>query len=336
VILSAGAQRLEKLVDGGLVWDNHGCMPLRPDDSAFFDELLRCRSAGIDCITLNIGFGDDGIEQHIRMLAHFRAWIARHSEEFQLILRPNDLTCAKATGRLGVCFDIEGMNALGNQVSMVRLYYDLGVRWMLIAYNVANPAGGGCLEDDRGLTMFGREVIEEMNAVGMVICCTHTGYRTARQAIDASKDPVIFSHSNARAIWDHPRNIPDDLMLACAARGGVIGLNGFGQFLGDNDDSTETFVRHVEHVLSVVGDDHVGLGLDYMFDQNELAELMAARPAFLPAGAYGEAPKMIPPWRLPEIAQALSDRGCGTATLAKIMGGNFQRIARSVWRSAET
>ena len=310
-------------------------MPLRPNDESFLYELSRCRAAGIDCITLNIGFGDDGIEQHIRMAAQFRHWIARHGDAYHLVLNPEDLARSKAAGKLGVCFDIEGMNALGGQLSMVRLYYDLGVRWMLIAYNKANSAGGGCLEDDAGLTPFGREVVAEMNSVGMVLCCTHTGYRTAREAIDLSSDPVIFSHSNARAVWNHPRNIPDDLMRACAGRGGVIGLNGFGGFLGDNDNSTARFVAHVEHVLNVVGEDHVGIGLDYMFDENELAELMASRPASLPVGSYPSSPKMIPPWRLPEIAQTLSDRGCSTAVLAKIMGGNFARIAHAVWGKAK-
>lgn len=320
---SEAGRRLQELVGGAVVWDNHACMPLRPGDGRYFDALLRYRAAGIDCVTLNIGFGEDLPEQHIRMAAHFRDWIARHDSEVQLILTADDCARAKLAGKLGICFDIEGMNALGEQSSMVRLYYDLGVRWMLIAYNVANAAGGGCREADGGLTDFGRAVIGEMNAVGMMLCCSHTGYRTAREAIDLSADPVIFSHSNARALCDHPRNISDELMRACAARGGVIGLNGFGQFLGDNDDSTETFVRHVEHVLAVVGEDHVGIGLDYVFDKDEL-----------PVALYGASPKMIPPWRLPEIAERLFDRGCGSATLAKVMGGNWERVARSVWRPA--
>lgn len=318
--LSKNGRRLQDLVGGAVVWDNHACMPLRPGDDRYFEELLRCRAAGIDCVTLNIGFGENSPEQHVRVAAHFRDWIARHDSEFQLVLVAEDFARAKLAGKLGICFNIEGMNALGQQTSMVRLYYDLGVRWMLIAYNAANAAGGGCREADGGLTDFGRAVIAEMNEVGMILCCSHTGYRTARDAIDASADPVIFSHSNARAIWDHPRNITDELMRACAARGGVIGLNGFGQFLGDNDDSTETFVRHVEHVLAVAGDDHVGIGLDYVFDKHEL-----------PVNLYGPSPKMIPPWRLPEIAEVLLQRGYGSTTLAKIMGGNLERIARSVW-----
>ena len=134
-------------------------------------------------------------------------------------------------------FDIEGANAIGDQLSLLGLYRDLGVRWMLLAYNRNNRAGGGCQDEDPGLTAFGRRMLHEMARVGIVACCSHTGYRTAREAIDESPTPVIFSHSNARALVDHPRNIPDDLIKACAARGGVVGVNGIGIFLGDNDAS---------------------------------------------------------------------------------------------------
>ena len=330
--LSAEGSALRALTSGGLVWDNHACMPLRPDDERFLPELARGRAAGVDLITLNVGFGDDGIEAHIRMLAQFRSWIAYNAAEYQLVLSTADIAAAKAAGRLGICFDIEGMNALGGQTNMVGLYFALGVRWMLIAYNRANPAGGGCLEEDGGLTEFGRRAITEMNDVGMVVCCTHTGHRTAREAIEMSRDPVIFSHSNPNAVYAHPRNIPDDLMRACAGRGGVIGINGIGTFLGNNDVRTETFVAHVEHALDVVGEDHVGIGLDYVFDPEELAQLMADRPGLLPPGAYCNEMAMIPPWRLPEIAGALSARGHGTATLKKVMGGNLLRVAQAVWR----
>src|SRR5690606_36645690 len=135
--------------------------------------------------------------------------------------------------------------AVADQPSLVSLYYELGVSWMLIAYNRNNAAGSGCQDEDRGLTDFGRMVIDEMTRVGMIVCCSHTGYRTAREVIDYSKNPVIFSHSNPRALRDHPRNIPDELMKACAARGGVVGINGIGLFLGENDNSTEAIVRHI-------------------------------------------------------------------------------------------
>jgi membrane dipeptidase len=142
--------------------------------------------------------------------------------------------------------DIEGAKAIDDQVSLIQFYYDLGVRWMLIAYNRANLAGGGCLEEDTGLTEFGAQAIDEMARVGMVTCCSHTGERTSLEVIEHSKSPVIFSHSNPRALLDHPRNIRDHVIRACAAKGRLIGINGVGVFLGPNDTRSEMVARHID------------------------------------------------------------------------------------------
>jgi len=177
-------------------------------------------------------------------------------------------------------------------------------------------------------------MLHEMARVGIVACCSHTGYRTAREAIDESPTPVIFSHSNARALADHPRNIPDDLIRACAARGGVVGVNGIGIFLGGNDASAGNVARHVLHMLDLVGPAHVGLGLDYIFDSSELDAEIAANPdKFPPHLGYSAGIAMTPPEALPELAEALSRRGVDDATLALVFGGNWLRVARQVWRS---
>lgn len=315
-----------------LVWDNHSCMPLRPDDTSFLEQLERVHQAGVDVITLNVGFGEQGVGPHLRMLTSMRSWLDARGDRYSVVTAVDDIDRAKAAKRLAVCFDIEGMNALGGQVDLVRIYYDLGVRWMLVAYNLPNAAGGGCMASDDGLTAYGRRVIAAMNDCGMVPCGTHTGYRSARELIDFSASPVIFSHSNPRAVWDHPRNIPDDLMRACAARGGVIGINGIGIFLGPNDASVATYVRHVEYALDLVGDDHVGIALDYVYDQAELNAYLAANPVMFPSSAgFGPAMAMIAPWQLPEIAAVLVRRGHSTATLSKLFGGNHRRIAETVW-----
>lgn len=331
--MRSGRAYIAQQLGDSIVWDNHACMPLRPDDDSFLPQLKRVRDSGIDALTLNVGCGGQGIEEHIRMLGTFRQWIGAQPEEYMLLSNATDVRRAKVEGKLGICFDIEGMDALGGQVSLVELYQSLGVRWMLVAYNLANLAGGGCMEDDRGLTSFGRSVVAEMNRVGMVPCGSHTGYRTARELIDASSTPVIFSHSNPRAVWDHPRNIPDDLMTACAERGGVIGINGIGIFLGNNDSSVSTFADHVEHALARVGEDHVGVALDYVFDDQEVAQFAAANPAMFPSDAgYGAGMAMIAPWQFDAILEELLGRGLGQETLKKLLGGNHLRIATEVWR----
>ncbi len=324
--------RVARIMRDALVWDNHSCMPLRPDDE-FLPQLERCRQSGIDVVALNVAFDATAFEDNIRVLAHFRHWVRRHPEHFLLIDTADDVLKARSSGRLGISFDIEGTRAIGDQLSMVELFYDLGVRWMLMAYNRNNSVAGGCQDQDTGLSAFGRQVLDEMQRVGMVPCCSHTGWRSAREVLSYVKGPVIFSHSNAYAVYEHPRNIPDELIKACAATGGVVGVNGIGRFLGDNDNSTETLFRHLDHMVQLVGPDHVGLGLDYVWDTEELVAFYRNRPDLFPH-IKGE-PKPSPnvePERLPHIVQAMLDHDYPEEAIKKIIGGNHLRVAQAVWR----
>lgn len=320
---------------GAIVWDNHACLPLRPDDERFLPQLQRYRDAGVTVVSINVGFGEQGIEPHVRMLAHFRRWLLARPDEYLLIQSVDDVERAKSTGRLGIFFDIEGANAIDDQLSMVQLYYDLGVRWMLIAYNLNNRVGGGCMDDDRGLTDFGVRVIREMNRVGMVLCCSHTGERTVLEAIETSSAPAIFSHSNPRELYDHPRNIRDHVIRACAAKGGVVCVNGVGAFLGDNDTRSETVATHIDYVARLAGIDHVGLGLDYVFDNDELLEYFRSNPQLFGSDAATlekYACAFVPPEQIPEIEQCLRSIGYASSDVAKILGGNLLRVAKAVWR----
>jgi len=324
------------VTDVGVVWDNHSCMPLRPDDEGFLPQLERVRAAGVNAVTLNIAYGAQSAFAAARMAKAFGRWVAARPEGYLLAKSASDVETAKASGRLAICFDIEGMDALEGDIANIERFYDLGVRWMLVAYNRPNLAGGGCLvEDERGLTPFGRRAVAEMNRVGMACCGTHCSYRTAREMIDASADPVIFSHSNPRALWDHPRNIPDDLIRACAARGGVIGINGFGPFLGPNGASIETYARHIEYVADLVGDEFVGIGLDYVFDRQELDAAIAADPLTFPPEHYASGARMLEPWCLPDIARVLLHRGFSQGSVSKMLGGNHLRVARQVWKGSD-
>jgi membrane dipeptidase len=229
-------------------------------------------------------------------------------------------------------FDIEGGCALNETLSMVELYYELGVRWMLIAYNRNNALGGGCQDDDQGLTDFGRKVLDEMARVGMVACCSHTGFRTTMDVMEYSSNPVIFSHSNPFGIKQHPRNIKDEAIKASAKSGGVVGINGIGDFLGDNDDRTETIVRHIDYVVQLVGPEHVGISLDYVFDQQELDDYIKDNPeTFPPELGYGPGLKMVRPEQIPEITECLLGLGYSDHDMRLILGENHLRIAKQVW-----
>lgn len=330
---SVVSARTQDLLDRTLVWDNHACMPLRPADESFLPQLSRHRNAGVNLLVLNVFYDACPPETAFGMLASIRRWISRHSEHYILAQTVADIETAKRGGKLAVVFDIEGGKAVESHSCLVEMFYDLGVRWMLLAYNKNNRLGGGCQDDDRGLTEYGRQIIDEMERVGMVLCCSHTGYRTAREAIEYSRNPVIFSHSNPRAVRDHERNVPDDLIRACARTGGVVNLNGIGIFLGENDNSTEALLRHVDYVADLTGPEHVGLGLDYVFDGEEFNEHIRNRPdIFPPEKGYRTGIAMIEPERFPQIAEALLMRGYGDTEVQGILGHNNLRVARQVWR----
>jgi membrane dipeptidase len=327
--------RTKALVERSVIWDNHAGMPIRPGDTTFLPELERHRSVGTSIVLLNVSFDLKPWHHGFKMLATFRAWLARHPDRYLLIETVADIHRAKAAGKLGVAFNLEGGCAVDDLPELVEPYYALGVRWMLIAYNRTNRLGGGCKdEEDPGLTAFGRRVIDEMERVGMVLCCTHTGRRTALEAIEYSRNPVIFSHSNPRRLRDHPRNIPDELIRASAASGGVININGVGLFLGEYDTSTETVVRHIEYVADLVGAEHVGLGLDYCFDIAEVDTFMAENPhLFPPDKGYGAGMMAtVEPERIPTIADALLTRGWTDDQVAGLLGGNNLRDATKCWR----
>ncbi len=329
---SAGAESARALMASTLVWDNHACMPLRPGDDRFLPQLERAQSSGVSVVTLNIGFGEQDPAQHLEVLAWFRHWLSARPEQYLLVRSTADLEHARMSGRLGVLFDIEGMRAIGDQLDLIQRYRDLGVGWMLLAYNRRNLVGSGCLDTpDEGLTAFGRDVIAEMNRVGMILCLSHTGERTAREAMDISVRPPIFSHSNCRAVYEHPRNISDLLIRTCAARGGVMGINGIGDFLGPaGTPLVPALLAHIDHVVQMVGPDHVGLALDYVYDQDELRDYMKTMPALFPDGLPDDLP-LVPPEAFGDIVEGLIGLGYGDEAIRAVLGGSWRRVAAENW-----
>ena len=327
-ITARGAALLKSTV----VWDNHGCMPLRTDET-FLPQLDRYRKAGVTVASLNVGFGDMSWSEHMQVLSFMRQWIAQHSDGYRLIATPEDIRECKRLGKLGIVFDIEGMRAVQENPSLVHTFYDLGVRWMLIAYNRNNAAGGGCLDTDTGLTAVGRTIIDEMQRAGMVLCLSHTGARTAAEAIDYARNPVIFSHSNPSALTSHPRNISDELMRACARKGGVIGLSGIGPYLGVRDELVDQLLRQLRYVVDLIGAEHVGLGLDYVFDSRELVEFVRLNPSLFPPDLHVErGMPMVEPEAIAEVAERLARDNFTDDQIRGILGCNWLRIATQVWK----
>jgi membrane dipeptidase len=322
----------QSLLRASIVWDNHACLPLRADER-FLPQLERLRTAGVSVVSLNVGYASASLTDHLRILSFFRRWISLQSDRYALVSTVEDVHRCKQLGMLGVVFDVEGMCPIEDNLSWVQTFYELGVRWMLIAYNRNNAAGGGCLDEDTGLTSFGRAVIDEMERVGMVLCLSHTGCRTATDALDYARNPVIFSHSNPYGDTPHSRNISDQLMRACASKGGVVGLSGIGPFLGSNENPLPALLRQLRYVIDLIGPDHVGLGLDYVFDRSALNENVRRNPSLYPAGVT-DGLNMVEPEHIREIAESLVKANLTDENIRGVLGGNWLRVASTVWQAA--
>ena len=322
------SKQAQEIHDRALVWDTHACFPLKPN--ADLSELKRYKDSGVNFVSLNIGMDMDSFENVVQVLVGFRNHIAAHPDEFVLALSVKDILDAKESGRLAIAFDLEGSDPLLGNINLVSFYYDLGVRQMLLAYNKDNRASGGCMEGNIGLTDFGRDVIREMNRVGMVVDVTHMGYRATMEAFETSTAPVIFSHSNPKALREHARNISDEQIIACAKTGGVVGINGIGDFLGGT--SSELIVENIEYVMNLVGPEHVGLGLDYVVDKQELIDYIEGHPDVFPTGKFKDYLSFAEPEQFPEFTGLLYQKGYSEQIIGGILGGNFLRVAKEVWK----
>ena len=327
---AAGAAKA--LFADAFVWDAHAGFESWPTTD--LRNLRIWKDAGVDFLSVNAGYDVQEWTDTVRVLAAFRRWLEA-SEDFELAGTVADVRAARAAGRMAVAFDLEGMNALDGSLDLLHLVHALGVRQILFAYNRNNLAGGGCHDEDRGLTDFGRVALREMNALGILVDCSHCGYRTTMEAMALARAPVVFSHSNPRALRDHERNIRDEQALACAATGGVVGLNGIGLFLGEDDIRTATLADHVEYLLDLVGPAHVGIGLDYFFEADVDAsfhEALAANVDYWPREQYpGGVIRCAAPTQLRELTAELLGRGRSEADVRAVLGGNFLRVAGEVW-----
>ncbi len=314
-----------------LVWDSHGCLPLRPGGH-IGPMLERYNDAGVDFVSINIGMDFNAVAGIFKTLAYFRNFLKSNSDKYVLIRTVDEILEAKKNGLLSVAFDLEGTEPLDGNLDMISLYYELGVRQILMAYNKNNRGGAGCQDEDNGLTEFGREIVKEMNRVGMIVDCSHTGFRSSMEMMELSTDPLVFSHSNPLVLCQHDRNIRDDQIKACANTGGAIGINGIGIFLGYNDTSSQRVFEHIDYIVSLVGWQHVGLGLDYVFDQEELQLFLKSNPEIFPPGKNYESVGFVEPEQWPEITQVMIDKGYTENSIRGILGENWFRVAKQVWK----
>jgi membrane dipeptidase len=314
-----------------LLWEQHCCLPLSP--LADVGELARYRRPGGSYVSVNVGYAPHSAADVVGLVSSWRERVTA-DDRLRLAGTVDDVAAARRAGEVAVAFDLEDSGPLDGDLRRVQQFYDLGVRSMLPTYNHRNAAGCGCLDElDDGLSAYGRALVRELNAVGMLADGSHCSARTGLDMCEVSEQPVIYSHSCMRAVWDHPRNITDEQARACAATGGVIGITGVGIFLGPNDASVEALVRHIDHAVGLVGADHVGLATDYPFDHEDFNAMIRGSPELFPDCYTRWGPiSFMPPEGLLTVEAALRRRGYPDDAVVAIVGGNFRRVASQVWK----
>lgn len=319
------------LLRDALVWDN--TLPWGPGYADSDETLPRFHRAGVDLISLTVMGPEAGLAGTLQHLAGVRAHIADRADRLALCGSAAAVRAAKASGRLGLVLNLQETTMLEGSIEMVQVFHDLGVRHMLLAYNARNAVGDGCAEaSDGGLSRWGRRVVAQMHRVGMWVDGTHTGHRTTMEAMEQGGGPFIFSHCNAHAVYPHYRNIRDDQIRACAASGGVIGVNGLGEFLDDDGATTASVFRHLDHMVQLVGARHVGLGLDFVKDAPRFWAWVAANPdAWPPAPKPRTGSAFAQPEQVLELVGLMLAAGYPEESIRLILGGNWLRLAEETW-----
>ena len=322
------SDQARQLQSDALIWDMTLPYMDYGDPELKVAMLRRMAENGFDVVSLTVGGDWMDLPSAIRSIAKERHYFLGRPDTYVLIESADDITRARRENKLAVAFHFQGANPIAHDLAMVEVYYKLGIRHMLMCYNVKTPVGDGCQElTDGGLSRLGADLVKEMNRVGMLVDVAHTGYRTSMDVFDASSEPVIISHANARALCDHTRNVRDDQIKACAASGGVVGIIAFGPVLGDDGTSlVDLLVRHVRYVADLVGPQHVGLALDLIYDQSVSNRTMW-NPHFHPRPIPD-----IPPEEMDLIIEGLLRDGFSEADTRGILGGNWLTVAQKVWK----
>jgi membrane dipeptidase len=295
--------------------------------------------------------GDAAIRETIEQIDVVKRMVKAYPGDLALAGTADDIVRIHKTGRVASLIGIEGGHQIGGNLAALRLFYELGARYMTLTHFKNNEFADSATDDPKyhGINDFGRTVIHEMNRLGMLVDLAHVSDETMRAALQVSKAPVIFSHSSARALDDHPRNVPDDILKLTAANGGVAMINFYSAYVSDNlrrwnaehaaedarlkslfvgqpekrDAAMKAWEQaspaplatvagvadHVEHVAKVAGYDHVGIGGD-------LDGIDAAPAGLGSVSGY------------PLLFAELIRRGWSDANLAKLAGGNLLRVMR--------
>lgn len=293
------------------------------------DLLRRYHEAGYTYASLTIQDMPASFEGVQKETRDFQSECEPHSDWLCFARTGAEIDAARRDGKLALGINVQDTALVHDDLDRLEVLRDLGVRHMLLAYQVRNRAADGCAEPaNAGLSLFGRELVRKMNDVGIVVDGSHVGKASSLDAIEISQTPVIFSHSGIKAVCEHIRNIDDEQIRACADAGGVIGIVGIGAFLGDPEATAATVFRHIDHVVQMVGPEHAGIGTDFIDDLAPVWKAIeeTGGDAWHPNGPQRYEGVAFAPEQLNELAQIMISNGYDDDAIGGILGNNFRRV----------
>jgi len=308
-------------------------LPLSAADAEMF------RTCGITGFHNSVGVGGaTAYEEALQFIAAWSGFAGRNADVFSLVGRVEDLDHAKAQRKVAVIMGLQNADEF-RQPGDVKDFYDLGLRCAQLTYNTQNLIGSGSTErEDGGVSDYGVKIIEAMNDVGMLIDVSHSGDRTTLDAIELSPKPIAITHSNCRALNDHPRLKTDEAIRKLAAKGGVMGITGVRMFVKNAEPTTiEHIVDHIDHVVKLVGIEHVGIGSDsdlMGYDHMPKDQYEKLKAGYKSSYAFRDkidTDGFDHPQKVYDLTATLLKRGYSETNIQAVLGGNFRRLLASTW-----
>jgi membrane dipeptidase len=347
------SERAIRLVRESTVIDMLGLLSLnfplmarwtRNPESFTAAEFQKYKDSGINVFHIAVGTGGQNAhDSTMRFVSGWNSFLAGQDQLFMRIDSPGDLDRVKTSGKVGVLIGVQNSEHFRTPAD-VDLFHGLGQRVSQLTYNTRNMIGDGSTErTNGGLSDFGVAVVERMNTVGMAVDVSHSGDQTTLDACAVSKKPVLFTHSNARALNPgHPRCKTDEAIRAMAKSGGVMGITGVRMFVRNSEPTTiEHFLDHYDHVAKLIGPQHLGIGSDIDldgYDDMPAEENRRLRAGY--KGSYGFREKIDVegvdhPKRVYDLTEGLIRRKYSDADIRGILGGNFKRVLSEIWTVPE-